>query len=61
MKRTTIEIDPEVRDQLKEVSDKESIKFKVLTTSVASWFIKKYKESPEAAMQTIRDIAKQAA
>lgn len=61
MRRTTIEIDPEVRDRLKEVSDKESMKFKVMTSSVVSWFLEKYNESPEAAMQTIRDIAKQAA
>jgi len=61
MKRTTIEIDLEVRDRLKEIADKEAMKFKVLTTSVVNWFIGEYEKSPEEAMQIIRDIAKKAA
>jgi hypothetical protein len=61
MKRTTIEINKDERDELKIISIREDVNLKDLGTAAARYFIKKYKNDDADAKQILEKIKKQAA
>lgn len=61
MKRTTIEINTDERDNLKIISIKEKVNLKDLGTAAAKFFIKKYKSNDAEAKQVLEEVKEKAA